>query len=166
MSIDTENEELAEYELNDIWGYDVNSLGEIFIFEHPESQEDCILKFNGNGEFIKSFGKRGQGPGEIQYPSYQKINFRDEVSVIDPGNVKELVYDSNGDLISETKLVIPQSDLGQVLIPLSNGNYLFRKFEMVPSEKSGKNILRFHSLKSKENRLWNNIRARRLIELE
>jgi hypothetical protein len=136
LSIDTENEKLAEYGLNDIWGYDVNSLGEIFIFRHPAGPNDFIFKFDKTGEFIKSFGKTGQGPGEIQYPSYQKINFRSEVSVIDMGNVKELLYDSNGNLISETKLVIPQSGFGQVLIPFPNGNYLFRKFEIVPSENS------------------------------
>ncbi len=136
LSIDTENEELAEYGLNDIWGYDTNSLGEIFIFRYPYGLDDFIFKFDKTGKFIKSFGKSGQGPGEIQTPLYQKINFRDEVSIVDVGNIKELVYDGNGNLISETKPVIPQSDFGGVLIPLANGNYLFRKFEIVPSENS------------------------------
>jgi hypothetical protein len=59
LSIDTENDELAEHGLNDIWGFDVNSSGNIFIFKHPLSQKDFILKFNGTGEFIKSFGNKG-----------------------------------------------------------------------------------------------------------
>jgi hypothetical protein len=136
LSIDTENDELAEYGLNDIWGFDVNSLGEIFIFRFPYGPSDFIYKFDKTGKFIKSFGKSGQGPGEIQNPSYQKINFRDEVSVVCTGGHKRLEYDHNGEQISETKLLIPTSDFGRVLVPLSNGNYLFRKFEMVPSEIS------------------------------
>ena len=60
LSIDTEKDELAEHGLNDIWGFDVNSSGDIFIFNHPLSQEGLIIKFNGTGEFIKSFGRRGQ----------------------------------------------------------------------------------------------------------
>ena len=136
LSIDTENDELAEYGLTDIWGYDVNSFEEIFIFRLPGGPSDLIFKFDKTGQFIKSFGKMGQGPGEMQFPSYQKINFRNEVSVVDLGGTKHLVYDSNGDLISETKLVILQSGFGRVLIPLSNGNYLFRKVETVSSEES------------------------------
>jgi hypothetical protein len=136
LSIDTENDELAKHGLNDIWGYDVNSFGEIFIFRLPTGPDDFIFKFDKTGKFNKSFGKPGQGPGEMQYPSYQKITFRDEISVVCLGNSKHLVHNRNGDLISEFKLAVPQSDFGQILIPLSNGNYLFRKFEIIPSQNS------------------------------
>jgi hypothetical protein len=129
LSIDTENEDLVESGLNDIYGFDVNSSGDIFIFEHPLSQEDCILKFNGTGEFIKSFGNRGQGPGEIQYPFYQKINLNDEVSLFDGGNTKLLVFDGNGDIIRESKLEANLSGASQFL-PLTNGNYLYRNLEI------------------------------------
>jgi hypothetical protein len=37
LSIDTENEDLVECGLNDIWGFDVNSSGDIFIFNPPLS---------------------------------------------------------------------------------------------------------------------------------
>ena len=57
LSIDTENAELAECGLSDIWGFDVNSSGDIFIFNNPLSQEGLILKFDGRGEFIQSFGE-------------------------------------------------------------------------------------------------------------
>lgn len=129
LSIDTENEDLVESGLTDIYGFDVNSSGDIFIFEHPASQEDCILKFNGDGVFIKSFGNRGQGPGEIQYPYYQKINLNDEVSLCDAGNMKLLVFDGNGDIIRESKLEANYSGATQFL-PLTNGNYLCRKLEI------------------------------------
>jgi hypothetical protein len=135
LSIDTENDELAEYGLNDIWGFDVNSSGDIFIFNHPLSQEGLILKFNGTGEFIKSFGRRGQGPGEIQLPLYQKINLINEVSVLDFGGQKLIVFDEFGDIVREFKPEIRIFDRG-ILLPLTNGNYLYRNLEMDESRKS------------------------------
>lgn len=135
LSIDTENDELAEYGLNDIWGFDVNSSGDIFIFNHPLSQEGLILKFKGTGEFIKSFGRRGQGPGEIQLPLYQKINLINEVSVLDFGGQKLIVFDEFGDIVREFKPEIRIFDRG-ILLPLTNGNYLYRNLEMDESRKS------------------------------
>ena len=130
LSIDTENDELVNYGLNDIWGFDVNSSGDIFIYKHPMSQKDFILKFDGSGEFIKSFGNKGQGPGEIQNPEYQKINIRDEISVFDFISKKLLLFDDNGDLIHEFK---PEAKISstRLLLPLTNGNYLYRKVETV-----------------------------------
>ncbi|UCE42871.1 MAG: 6-bladed beta-propeller [Candidatus Aminicenantes bacterium] len=128
LSIDTENDELVNYGLNDIWGFDVNSSGDIFIFKHPLSQKDFILKFSGNGEFIKSFGNNGQGPGEIQNPIYQRINLSNEVCVVDAVGRKLVVFDENGDIINESKAEVRISGTG-LLLPLTNGNYLYRKVE-------------------------------------
>ena len=128
LSIDTENDDLAKCGLNDIWGFDVNSSGNIFIFKHPMSQKDFILKFNVTGEFIKSFGNKGQGPGEIQNPIYQRINLDDEISVLDAVSRKLLMFDENGDLIHESKPEVKISGTG-LLLPLTNGNYLYRKVE-------------------------------------
>ena len=136
FSIDTENDELAEYGLKGIWAYDVNSLGEIFVLRFPAGATDFIYKFDKTGKFIKSFGKPGQGPGEIQMPQFQRINFRDEISLNDAGAAKHIVFDSNGNLISEDKQTYQQLGYGDVFVPFSNGNYLFRKFESIPSENS------------------------------
>jgi len=135
LSIDTENEETVAYGLDDIWGFDVNSSGKIFIYNSPLSQGDCILKFEGTGEFIKSFGRKGQGPGEIQLPLYQKINRDDEVSLLDFGGQKLIVFDEDGDLIEESKPEIRIFDRG-MLLPLTNGNYLYRNLEMDASRES------------------------------
>jgi hypothetical protein len=135
LSIDTEDEDTVEYGLDDIWGFDVNSSGDIFIYNPSFSQGHCILKFDRTGEFIKSFGRKGQGPGEIQVPLYQKINLDDEVSLLDFGGQKLLVFDGNGDLIRESKLEAKLSGAMQ-LLPLTNGNYLCRKLGVAPSAQS------------------------------
>jgi len=135
LSIDTENDELVNYGLNDIWGFDVNSVGEIFIFNPPQSGVASILKFNGSGEFILAFGKKGGGPGEIQFPIYQRINPGDEVSVLDVERRKLLVFDGNGSVLQESTLVdILSSTI--LLLPLPNGNYLSRKIEVDESPVS------------------------------
>lgn len=54
FTIDTERDEIADFGLNDIWGFDVSSTGEIFIFKPPMSEGNFIFKFNKLGEFIKS----------------------------------------------------------------------------------------------------------------
>ncbi len=135
LSIDTENEDLVESGLTDIYGFDVSSSGDIFIFKPLSPQGNFILKFNGTGEFIKSFVRQGQGPGEIQYPIYQKINLNDEVSLIDYGSNKLLVFNGNGDIIRETKLEANLSRATYFLL-LTNGNYLFRKLEIDTSGNS------------------------------
>lgn len=149
LSIDTENDELAEYGLNDIWGFDVSSSGDIFIFNNPLSQEELILKFDGTGEFIKSFGRKGQGPGEIQLPLYQKINLINEVSVVDFGGQKLIVFDEFGDIVREFKPEIRIFDRG-ILLPFTNGNYLYRNLEMDESRKSISLVLFLIDSKFKE----------------
>jgi len=135
LSIDTENDDLAEYGLSDIWGFDVNSSGDIFIFNDPLSQDGFVLKFNGAGEFIKSFGRKGQGPGELQLPLYQKINHNDEVCVLDFGNQKLITFNEGGDIVREFKPEIRIFDRG-LLLPLSSNNYLYRNLEMDESRES------------------------------
>jgi hypothetical protein len=128
LSIDTENDELVEYGMNDIWAFDVNSSGDIFIFKNPLSQKDFILKFDGSGKFIKSFANKGQGPGEIQFPIYQPINLNDEITVIDAIGRKLLIFNENGDILEEFKVDVKMTATG-LLLPLPNGNYLYRYVE-------------------------------------
>jgi hypothetical protein len=135
FSIDTENEVLAGYGLTNIWGFDVNSSGEIFIYNSPLSQGDFVLKFDKTGQFINSFGRKGQGPGEIQMPLYQKINSKDEVSILDFAGQKLIVFDKDGDILSESKPEIRIFDRG-ILLPLMNGGYVYRNLEMDASREN------------------------------
>lgn len=140
FTIDTERDEIADFGLNDIWGFDVSSTGEIFIFKPPMSEGNFIFKFNKLGEFIKSFGDKGQGPGEVQFPFYQKISFRDEISVVCAVSYKYLVYDKDGNLLSEIKLE-PNLSTPTLLLNLINGNYVYRKYGPSESESYSNLIL-------------------------
>lgn len=135
LSIDTENDDLSEFGLNDIWGFDVNSSGDIFIFNDPLIQEGFVLKFSHTGEFIKSFGRKGQAPGELQLPLYQKINRSDELCILDFGNQKLVVFDASGDMLREFKPEIRIFDRG-ILLPLNADNFLYRNLEMDKSRET------------------------------
>ena len=126
FSIDTEDEDILDFGLTDIWGFDVNVDGDIFVYNPPSSPGNLIFKFDKSGAPVLSFGKKGQGPGEIQWPLYQKININNEIPVLDRSGQKILLYDKNGKLKQEIKPEKRISGSG-VLLELSNGNYLFRE---------------------------------------
>ncbi len=124
--IDTEIKDILDFGLTDIWGFDVSPDGDIFVYHPPGSQGNLIFKFDKSGAPVLSFGKKGQGPGEIQWPRYQKINRTNEISVLDRGGQKILLYDKNGKLKQEIKPEKSISGSG-VRLELSNGNYLIRE---------------------------------------
>lgn len=132
FSIDTERDEIAEAGLTEIWHFDVDSEGNIY-FTSYFTRDYGVFKFDKNGNFVKSFGRRGQGPGEIQQPTSIKINSRDEVTIIDIGRKKLLVFDKNGRLAEE----IPVSSNIDEINVLKNEKYLIQKRiveEETPSE--------------------------------
>jgi len=126
FSIDTENKDILDFGLTDIWGFDVSPDGDIFVYHPPSSQGNLLFRFDKSGAPVLSFGKKGQGPGEIQWPLYQKIIRNNEIPVLDRSGQKILLYDKNGKLKLEIKPDKSISASG-VLLELSNGNYLFRE---------------------------------------
>jgi len=127
--IDTENAEIARLGISDIWGFDVNSAGEIFVFKSPLSQGDFIYKFDAAGRFLSSFGRKGEGPGELQVPIFQKLSANGELCIPDSGKRKMFVFDREGKLLREMPIkprLRPATDL---LVPLDNTRFLYRRVE-------------------------------------
>ncbi len=122
FSIDTEAKAILDFGLTDIWGFDVSPDGEIFVYHPPSSQGNLIFRFNKVGAPILAFGKKGQGPAEIQYPRFQKVISANEINVVDRGSQKLLVFDNNGGLLSESKPELRMSGV-MVCLELSTGNY-------------------------------------------
>ena len=101
-------------------GADADSEGNIYIYDRLRTSDYFVLKFNKEGKFEREFGRRGQGPGEIQTPIFMRVSTRDEVFITDYGNKKILSFDKDGVLIRETKY----NPRWFYVIPLENGNYL------------------------------------------
>jgi hypothetical protein len=127
--IDTESAEIARLGVSDIWGFDVNSVGEIFVFKSPLSQGDFIYKFDAVGRFVSSFGRKGEGPGELQVPIFQKISANDELSIPDSGKRKIFVFDREGKLLREIPIKPRLRPVSDLLIPLDNTRFLYRRVD-------------------------------------
>lgn len=61
-----------------------------------DSKEAHIKIFDGNGRYIKTFGKKGQGPGEMSRPSSLEITPQNEIAVNDPSARKIHFFSLDG----------------------------------------------------------------------
>ena len=84
MIIDTESNEIVETGLVDMEAFDVDKAGNLYIILWT-SNENFVYKFDNRGKFVKSFVRRGQGPGEIEWGGSVKFISDNELMIIDPG---------------------------------------------------------------------------------
>ena len=124
FSIDTEDDMIAELGLTDIGGsFDVDSNGNLYIV-NPKGSESIIFKFDKNGNFIRSFSRRGQGPGELlafPFPSlYLVVDYDDNIAVTDSRNNKVSFFKEDESLVKEVKI---DTNIYEAF-PLENGNYV------------------------------------------
>jgi len=118
LSIDLEREDLAEAGLMSGGEWDVDRDGNIFIVGF-KNRENFIYRFDRTGLLAGSFGRRGQGPGELQWPFLSGVSENGETAVTDFG-FKYVVYDRNGAVLREQKLG-RQTPRVEALV---NGNFL------------------------------------------
>jgi hypothetical protein len=78
--------------LNQVYKFDFDYQENIFILDRGNYR---ILKFSGEGQFVKSFSRKGRGPGELWYPDQITIGPDNKV-YISTGN-KLSVYSNNGE---------------------------------------------------------------------
>jgi hypothetical protein len=95
LKIDTERADIVNLGLTHVIGFEVNSLGEIFFLGFV-NKGNFIFKFDGNGKFVKSFGSKGEGPGELQNPSYILLDSEDHIVVFGFGRYPLNKYDNDG----------------------------------------------------------------------
>jgi len=68
-----------------------------------DSGNHRIQKFDPQGNYLASFGRRGQGPGEFQYPQSLDIDTQGLMYVSDSGNQKIQILKPDGALEKEIK---------------------------------------------------------------
>ena len=78
---------------------DIDSKGDIYLTE----QYKLIHKYDSNGNFIKSIGKNGNGPGEYSYLITSFVSM-DTIYAIDAMTQKAIKYDLNGNYLSDFPL--------------------------------------------------------------
>jgi len=119
FTIDFERDELKETGIREIIGLDVDSDGNIY-FIVSRSDADLILKFDGNGSFVLSFGRRGEGPGELIAPRYLRVDESEHIQIADNTRKKIYIFEKNGDFIRAISLFSNH----RIATLLENGNIL------------------------------------------
>jgi sugar lactone lactonase YvrE len=87
------------YQPNDVL---VAPNGDIFVAEGHASGATAnarVLKFDRTGKFIKEFGKKGAGPGEMDQPHALAMDSRGRLFVGDRSNNRIQIFDQEGTLL-------------------------------------------------------------------
>jgi outer membrane protein assembly factor BamB len=129
--IDLERNDLAAIGLTEIHDFAVDSDGDIY-FSDSRGKENLIFKFDASGNFLKSFCRKGQGPGEL--PRAPSLTFTQDDELVAYSDMKLLIFEPDGSLLREVK-----TDVRYIVgaYCLENGNYLF-VLTRYPQEESEK----------------------------
>lgn len=119
FAIDLERDDIAEIGLTEIQDFAVDSAGNIY-FSDSHSKENLIFKFDAEGNYLKAFCPKGQGPGEL--PGAPMIMFTEDGELMVSSGMKLLLFEPDGTLVREVKTNVRNSS---GVICLDNGNYLF-----------------------------------------
>jgi len=140
LIIDTEREDLAEVGIGEFPAFDVDSSGNIYLWTQ-RSPENFIFKFDKNGNFLKSFGRVGQGPGEMQFVVGVSINRDDEIMITESRRSKLITLDTDGIFVDEKSI----SNYISMVIPLCNEKYLAGFYEYSPEAEYNHSLMVLYS---------------------
>ncbi len=92
----------GEYEFNAPSDVVIADNGDIFVADgHAENTNNRIIKYSGDGTFIKSWGREGYGPGEFKSLHALAIDKRGRIFVADRGNNRLQIFDQEGNFIAQ-----------------------------------------------------------------
>ena len=78
--------------------------GDIFVADgHGGNTNARIVKFDKDGKFIKTWGKKGTGPGEFNTPHALAMDSKGRLFVADRDNNRIQIFDQDGNYIEEWK---------------------------------------------------------------
>jgi len=76
--------------------------GDLFITDsHRNGKNNRVMHFTKDGKFIKEWGKKGMGRGELSEPHTMAIDSRGRLFVGDRENNRIVIYDQNGQVLDE-----------------------------------------------------------------
>jgi len=76
--------------------------GDIFVTDsHRNGKNNRVVRFRKDGTFVKDWGKKGSGPGEISEPHTIALDSRGRVFVGDRENNRIQIFDQDGKLLAE-----------------------------------------------------------------
>ena len=79
----------------------VGPSGDIFVLQGHGKGPSQVLKFDKDGNFIKTWGKKGKGPGEFDIPHSLVFDAKGLLYIADRSNQRIQVFDGDGNYIRE-----------------------------------------------------------------
>jgi len=129
VTIDTEGKDLAELGISRIRDVNVDRDGNVYFISNAK-----VFEFDSRGRFIRTIGREGKGPGEIQRATGLRIMDDQKISLYDAGNRKFLFFNKDGSLEKEIKDASGINLFGGAK-SLDNGNFLFEEMEFDSEKK-------------------------------
>ena len=86
----------------------LNKKNEIIVLD---SGNNRVMVYDNNGNFLREFGRIGQGPGEFMDPSDINIDREGNIYVLDTGNGRIQKFDPEGNYVSNAKILPPLTPL-------------------------------------------------------
>jgi hypothetical protein len=139
--IDFEKAEYSNLGLKEPSFAEADAQGNIYVVEQYSDSQFFIYKFSPSGKFLKKFGQKGQGPGELQWISALIVNKDGHVQVSDMSAGKLVEFDADANFVKEIKV----HHVVREVIPLENGHYLGRRSPKDSSEPRGMYLCLFDS---------------------
>jgi DNA-binding beta-propeller fold protein YncE len=87
----------------------VDPTGTVLVLDSKESR---VLTFDGKGVFVRAFGRKGQGPGELSLPIGIAQTPAGEIMVEDSGNRRLSYYSRDGKFLRQQSTAQPGMGMG------------------------------------------------------
>jgi streptogramin lyase len=81
----------------------VGPSGDIFVLQGHGKAESLVLKFDRDGNFIKSWGGKGSGPGQLNLPHSLVFDAQGLLYIADRNNARIQVFDADGNYLRESQ---------------------------------------------------------------
>ncbi len=91
-------EETEDFVFSGIRTIEVDDEGNIYVLD---AKEVCVKVFDRSGKHIRTFGKKGQGPGEMQRPVRMHLFAGKEIMIYDWANSRLSYYSLEGECLRE-----------------------------------------------------------------
>src|SRR4051812_8289907 len=81
----------------------VGPTGDIFVLQGHGKGDSRVLKFDSDGTFLKTWGGKGNGPGQFDLPHSLVFDAQGLLYVADRNNARIQVFDADGNYIRESQ---------------------------------------------------------------
>lgn len=97
--------------------------GRLYIFD---SEDDRVTVLSPNGDFVRAFGRPGDGPGEFRSPDGVAVMRDGRVVIADIGHRVYHLFDANGEFERRVRMVSEPGELAATeLLPDPGGHAVF-----------------------------------------